>query len=130
MPFFNILVVLAEILILVVALNGTPLINLAVSSCVAVPALPVTLPLILAVADKLIPACKALLKPVTELLVLIVNAAAVQIANTTPSVSKKITGRGSPTVSSKDPALALVDPNPSTASGPMNLHSVPVYTYN
>ena len=58
---------------------------------------------------------------------LIEKAAAVQIANITPLVSKNITGRGLPVVSSSVPDLALVDPNPSTASGPINLHSRPVY---
>ena len=84
------------------------------------------LPLILAVSDKFIPACKTLLNPATELLGLITNDEAVQIANTVPLVYKKITGLGSPAVLSNDPALALVEPNPSTASGPINLHSVPV----
>jgi hypothetical protein len=68
------------------------LINLAVDNLSALAALPVTSPLSFAVADKLIPVIKLLLKPVIELEGLIVKLLDVHIAITMSSASNNITG--------------------------------------
>ena len=103
-----------------------PLIVLAVLSLSALPALPVMSPLTFAVVERLIPATRLFSIPATVLEGLIVNACAVQIAKAVPLVSRIITGLGSPTESSKEVALALVTPNPATASGPIKVQAEPV----
>ena len=92
----------------------------------ALPALPVMSPLTFAVEERLIPAIKLFSNPTTELEEFIVNACAVHIAKAIPSVSKITTGLGLPTESSSEVALALVDPNPATTSGPIKVHADPV----
>ena len=85
-----------------------------------------TLPLILAEVDKFIPTCKLFSNPAILLPLLIVKAALVHMAKGTPLVSKNITGRDTPLISFMAADLALVEANPSTDSGPISLHSVPV----
>jgi hypothetical protein len=62
--------------------------------------------------------------------VLTVNGVELQIAIVVPSTSKNITARVTLPVSSKVPDLALVVPNPGTASGPMNAQSDPFHIFS
>ena len=102
--------------------NPTPFIVLGVLSLSALPELPVISPLTLAVDDRLIPAIKLLSNPATAELALILNASAVIIATGLSLVVNMITGLAFPKVLSSVVDLALVIPNPATASAPINTH--------
>ena len=125
-PLVNAFVVLDLIVIFDVPSNGILLINLEVDNLSAVTALPVILPLIFATLDKLIPGIILLLIPAIDEFGLIVNVSEEHIAIGISLVSIIITGLEFPKLSLTDTDLARVVPNPATASGPTNAHSVPV----
>ena len=108
-------------------LNKTPLIVLGVSRNVALVAFPIRLPLNFLKLERVIPVSTSK-NPSTAFDGAIVNAIEEQIAVTIPLTVIKITGLVVPVVSIRVVLLALVVPNPATASGPINVQPAAVHT--
>jgi len=122
-------VVLDLIVISRVPSNPTPLINLMLSSAVAVDALPLRLPLTKTLEFNVMPA-SSVLKPAIELLVLMVNGLDETIPITMSETVIRITGYSVPVSAKSVVLLALVSPKPSAVSGPMNTQLDPFHVWS